>query len=396
MFFKNKLFKICLCFFSSAISTHAWAQKNSNPKTSGYQVISSVTKAEVNDFDWDSQRGETGSVTLSIPDKTISFSILIHGSEAENFFLINELTDPSGAEFVSENPKGQDIPKPLPPGLGQGAFFSPNQFLFNSELGGYAGLLVPNNPRLKVKPGVWKLKVKAFEKNSRPAGMKPKITLLIKSLSAPITSKTRGQLNINLQFTGSDGLKAQSLKKNPEFQAEIQRLIEVYKKASIDINIVGAQNIKTDTTKVVVGEKSGSDLFKMGKISNGVNLIFCEEISLVGNPYPVHGLSSSILGPQLIDGSFQNGVLISTKKRDPLLRQAPLALIMAHEIGHFLGLPHTSNHGLLGGDDPFSDTIPADDYDYLMQDGLDHEADILTEQQKYQLMLSPAITLVRP
>ena len=68
---------------------------------------------------------------------------------------------------------------------------------------------------------------------------------------------------------------------------------------------------------------------------------------------------------------------------------------MAHEIFHYLGLPHTRNSLVQHGEDPFSDTLIANDYDYLMQDGLDHEAVEVTDQQQRLLLLSPAVTLYR-
>lgn len=392
MFSKKKtLFTILASSAITFYSTIALTQAHKNKI-----ILSELSKTTLSDTAWNKQLGESSELTFEIPTDAISFSVMIHSENSKNYFLIESLVDPKGFAFVTNHPTGDQVPTPLPQWIGAGQFYSPNRFLIDFNAGGYAGLLVPNNPKLNLTAGTWKLKIKSFDQNQQPVSTQPTIDILIKHFKEKkITQKTRGLLNINLQFTGSDKLNSDSYLSDIDFQNHLNFLRSVLNNLRIDLNFVGAQDINLSTQTVIAGEESGDQTYKLGKITDGVNLIFCGDIQFSGSNDRVDGLSSSILGPLTISNVFQNAVLISTKKADPLLRQAPKALIMAHEIFHYLGLPHTRNSSVQFGEDPFSDTLIANDYDYLMQEGLDHEAVEVTAQQQHLLLLSPAVTLYK-
>ena len=325
MFAKKKTLLTILA--SSAIafcSISAFSQTHKNKI-----ILSELSKTTLNDAHWNKQLGESSELTFEVPADAISFSVMIHSENPKNYFLIESLIDPKGFAFVTNLPTGNNVPNPLPQWIGAGQFYSPNRSLIDFSAGGYTGLLVPNNPELNLTSGVWKLKIKSFDENQKPVATSPKIDILIKHFKEKkLTQKIRGLLNINLQFTGSDQLNSQTYKTNIDFQNHLNFLTSILSSSRIDVNFVGAQDIKLDFKTVVSGETSGDQTYKMGQITDGVNLIFCGDIQFSGSNDRVDGLSSAILGPLTIPNVFQNAVLISTKKADPLLRQAPKAAII--------------------------------------------------------------------
>ena len=126
----------------------------------------------------------------------------------------------------------------------------------------------------------------------------------------------------------------------------------------------------------------------------GLNIFFVDEI-LTGDPaFPsIPGVSAAVPNPAYLDGSTASGVAISL--RDPLsvppsdrfLDPPAVGQTLAHELGHALGLFHTSEYDLTTHD-IYEDT-PENDNRYLMH--ADGTGDIISPAQQRAIFSHPAV-----
>ena len=98
--------------------------------------------------------------------------------------------------------------------------------------------------------------------------------------------------------------------------------------------------------------------------NNALNVFFVDELKNGDFAFGVIlGIAGGIPGPPLWQGTPKSGVAIAIKP----VQGAPAQVetTVAHEVGHFLGLFHTSEQSFTGIHDPLPDT-PDNDASYLM------------------------------
>jgi hypothetical protein len=354
----------------------------------GSRQVSSIIRVPFDHVDWNASTGRTSLLTLDVPPDAVSFTVYAYSDNKNEFYLVDSVTNPKGEIFVSEKPaNGKDDH------FGSGPSQSPNK----SQLGTFAGfnsLLVPNNPTLHMTPGQWRFSVRAVQPDLTPTKAAPKILVLIKTKSGgPITDKTKGNLNINLQFTGSDDWTAKTAANNSQLQQMIQKLKSIYSEIGVEISVKKQVDTRFPGQIADIRDQKTLDLFKQGVGSDGINVIFVHRI-MVDQANTAQGFSGALLGPVGIASAPQNAVLVITEPINPLMRKPPTANVLAHEIGHYLGLPHTYDGNPHLEHDPFTDTSKEQfGSTNLMQPGMDDDVSSVSPQQRHAILLSPAVTL---
>lgn len=259
------------------------------------------------------------SSTVTLPQNTISFLLHVFG-EANSGFTIGfkDLTDSQennviptkiGEEFLTYTPK-------------------------------YGNALVPLIPSASATGGQWNFV-------TYPGAIPNQSKITIRAGASPTSSTLAIQPYITgTQYTAGDIAEGLSI------------MASIFTNSGLGVDLKNTIVI-TDSQYATVNasftHSNTEALVSMG-LANVINLFIVEDF--LG--YSVLGMAPSIPGSLGITGRY-NGVLVALESHlsGTSLNHQVLGGTMAHEIGHFLGLFHTTEHG---GDyfDPLADTPQCD------------------------------------
>ncbi len=191
-----------------------------------------------------------------------------------------------------------------------------------------------------------------------------RVVLLVKG-RAP----AHGVLDLNVHFTG--GITADNAPNNALVQGALDVVREAYGQVGIDIGTVRLKDIDSGLASVNLLDNrcEGGDLDSVvgagAGDERGVDLFFIDTFHCVVNGADVGsaigGIAAGIPGLPLVHGSRHSGVAVATSFAGGDARA--LGVVMAHEMGHFLGLYHTKESNVFGANpvvDSITDT-PDDD-----------------------------------
>lgn len=206
--------------------------------------------------------------------------------------------------------------------------------------------------------GQWQLRFYGFDPvKEKPAAAAAKVRV------DAVFGADAGQrsLRVNFCLTGALGITAALAKDHPRIQTAIAQLQEIYAAAGIDVQValvdVAAPNLLVEHD---AADAEVSELFRAGaKLPLAVNIFLVEQLyrSQPSGTQPIAGLAGGIPGPPLQVGTDGAGVAVS-------LALGPgeddrLGTVIAHELGHFLGLYHTVEAAAAGAEalqDQLADT----------------------------------------
>ena len=318
------------------------------------------------------------------------------GADPSARVVAYRIVDPTGTtiyDYASPaNPEGAQPVAKIQPSLGAGAF----------------SVLLPNSPTVPFASGAWIYNLLA----SKPTTVD--VQAIIKTSST--SSLTAGRFNANLFFVGVPGLNARSAQTDPNFQAILAKTSSIYAQIGVQLGDLTYIDV-TGPNVARYTDLVESDLGSLMRLSTSpeardgaINLFFVHSIvsgqALSG--FIILGESAGIPGNP-VRGSPLSGVAITMADFPRGLDE--VALTMAHETGHWLGLFHpTGFNGLFF--DPLPDTpecpqVPYDtNHDGIMEpeECVGHGADnlmfwtdsfplhVLTPNQQYAVMRNPLVS----
>lgn len=221
----------------------------------------------------------------------------------------------------------------------------------------------PKFDRYVVQEGSYKLRVEADEAD-------PCLYVLEK--------QSGSELDVNFYFVGADGLSAETAESDADFQEAVQWMERLLEKADVELGTTRYFDLAADVEdrfQVVDGRNEANRLMAYGKpptdtLSGHLSVdVFLVETLQVESPsgqsVNVLGMSAGIPGAAGMHGNVRNGLVFQTA--DLGFANRHVGLVMAHEIGHFLGLRHTTEiffgtdraqrlADLFGAKDPIGDT----------------------------------------
>ena len=301
-----------------------------------------------------------GPFTFTVPENAVSVTISINGP-SDGYVTLADWTDPTGFELVNAGWTSQDPTFCL----------SCNNRIASSE-GAFAAI-APNNPASQLEPGEhtfsvygFKLEGGLFSQELLPLDGTVEIRVQAKVLpEAP----QAGILDLNLYFTGAQGLTAENAPTDAEFQATMDTVREIYGQVGIEIGNLTYQDAPSEYQVIENVMGADSDLMALfatteSQQTNALNLFFVDELKNGDFAFGVIlGIAGGIPGPPLWQGTPKSGVAVAIKPVQGAPAQVETTI--AHELGHFLGLFHTSEQSFTGIHDPLPDT-PDNDASYLM------------------------------
>ncbi len=328
--------------------------------------------------------GDSMTFDFEVPDDAVSVTVSVVGS-SPYFYTLNQWTQGDGVDVVTQNWISSDEGSPqLCLGCAQRV---------TAAEGAFAALM-PGHPGVELVPGTHTVKVYAFERsqfNFMPYSGQVDVWVLAKRAPA---EPTTGVLDVNLFFTGADGLTAETAQTDADFQKVLDDVNFLYEQANIELGNITYNDIDERFQVIEDAGQPGSDLNEMFKLSAnappGVNIFFCDDLAIggqFGGFGVLLGIAGNIPGPAWKNGTPRSGVALALKRTPEA--PTPLFKVFAHEVGHFLGLYHTSEQNLGFGPrihDQLTDT-GEDDLTLLMH--AQGSGNTLTESQGQVMRLNP-------
>lgn len=266
-------------------------------------------------------------LTLDVPEGTLGFAIQAEGSGAD-LMIIGEMKDPSGRTIYDfQDPFGSEV-----------RFFPGSESITQ---------LVPSSPRSAPQAGTYRFRL------IKDGGQKNiDVKAYIKRAEG---EPSGGALDVNFFFANVNGLSATSAQTDTEFQTAVAELTRIYATRGIELgevrycDLAGSDADRYAVIDSVDGPTSELSLMfaESGRAadlgcndSQALNFFLVQEIVGGRAGYIILGISGGIPGPPGLHGTTHSGVAVTMAG----FRSRPeqLALTMAHEGGHFLGLFHTT------------------------------------------------------
>ena len=253
-------------------------------------------------------------VVFEVQDGTGSLLIQVSARRNDSDYVVSTMEDPHGKVYKFDS-RGD------------------SSLISNAYYPGYAmALMTPEKGQSSLTAGAWKLTVKTFEKSKDSEQLDVRIIE-----TKPPSSKIQ-KLKINLHLTNSFGLTRENFSESI-LEKGIADLKAIYIRYGIDIEIGEIVDYKIRSQEIVIDPDNRS--FSLEELINtpeamkeGLNIFLIESI----DRYEAQGGSPG--APGVFIDNPKSGAIVVSNFRDPLMRLKPMGLLLAHEIGHFLGRKH--------------------------------------------------------
>ncbi|MDP2341414.1 MAG: hypothetical protein Q8O67_10670 [Deltaproteobacteria bacterium] len=301
--------------------------------------------------------GRSAEVLVDVDGGVRSFTFLVSAHEGASV-VVDRVEDPRGALVVDPTPSAEVSRLALRLSRGfAGPFLSTNRMAAKS--GG--AFTVPATPAVELVTGTWRARLAqgvVDVDDDGAFGQTPfdrPVRLVVLVDTRPPTARAR--LPIALHFTGDDGLSAASAPASPLVQQVLSTLQQTFEPAGVDVEDAGFFDVDDGAFQTL---ELAPDLCDDGDLTlllrslpptPALDVVFVDRLRCVVRGDVVvdgfAGLAAAIPGAGL-------ALAVGVVGDDP--EQA--GVVVAHEVGHLLGLFHTVEQA--SGADPLIFDILAD------------------------------------
>ncbi len=291
------------------------------------------------------------SASFAVDVATPSFMLVADGGRASDIDLA-PIVNPLGATFVTAPFNDLDP-------IGRNSLQAAGQSV--------ASGLFPHTPAYAIPSGTYQFSVPSLGTAPTP--------VRVYAIFNPRQTFSAGTLHVNLHFCGLNDLSAASAAGNASFQTLFNEFQRILLQAGIQPQTAGTYDCPSaDQTRLAVIENLDTnnngqadeleDLFALSgqAAAAGLSIFFVQEIDDGDGSDTsfIAGIAGGIPGPGPIRGTIQSGVAVTIGDSTigPLTTAQLLrrGRTMAHEVGHYLGLFHTTER--CGADATVCESVP--------------------------------------
>ncbi|MFH1132236.1 MAG: hypothetical protein V1754_12940 [Pseudomonadota bacterium] len=284
---------------------------------------------------------------FDVPPNASSFVIQTDVPSPSEIGLVADLKDPSGKVLFRSGGSICDI------------YSTPIRYYYAPQI---SNLFVPNTPAVSIVPGIHEVLVANSQINA---------PVLVK-VHMKLGKAQKGTLNINwfflnlanLECPSDNTLNASSAPTHSWFKTLRTGVQTILKTANLSIGKETYQDLNKPHLDVITRSSYGKsseleELFacSSGKTGPAINVFFVREIQGDNEDEIVLGVAGGIPGPIGIHGTAGSGVTLSMQTNCFVEYGLSPAGVLAHEIGHYLGLSHNQEAPTLPGYDPVTKKI---------------------------------------
>jgi hypothetical protein len=357
----------------------------------GYELVD-LGEVEVLD-------GETPDLSFDVGPEVRAFFLVGVGKRG-SFVLPLSLTAPDGTPFVEPE---RDAPPAVASYFADfpGPSLSPNRVTGRPRA---SATLVPNTPALTISPGTWSARFASVRLTIDAANQSQAVpvdgVLRAAVVKRTVDAPTAGTLDVVLSFHASSGLSAATAVDDFGVRQALERLEIALGSVGVELGEVSYRDTAADLPSPLdLGDGSClggevSEVFDRVEPAPGaVHLVFVDvftcQRSGIDIGANIAGLSNGIPG---LPFATRDGVLVATSLKDEFPED--WSAVVAHEVGHYLGLVHTEE-AIPGIYDNIPDTADELASDYMMYFNVSASggSTLVSEDQGWVLRQHP---LVRP
>lgn len=281
------------------------------------------------------QVGLTPQITFTLPQDILSLVLIVHGQEGATYQLHN-LTSPEGFVFNGETVCDMSL---------FGLFNGPNRTM---QMENVAAFLLPNTDidlvGQKFKGGLYRVQVTGVKQQGSSMVAATGTVGLEAIYRTGSQSLSAGDFDLNIFFTGAGGITAANGATSSKIITALENLRSIFGQVSIAVRDVRYYDAPPQYATINTITGASNDYSNMLKYSSGkpdgINLFLVNEIkSPIGGAGSILGMAGGIPGPPNRHGTGRSGIAVVA---DPVAGGPSRGQVWAHEIGHYLGLFHST------------------------------------------------------